>query len=256
MKSLIYLLALAPATLLAESSVQAGFLWSNEGQSVTIIAGDDIPDPVKVFPLGVEAPNFTFVITNSESQVLAYTDSNEFDLDGAGVGTCRIYGFAWAGEFDSPTGVDVHELTATEEFDLTKNRISIERLGAETVDGGWILNDRTGFRNLKLYLGDNPAPFRVYSYNDASTDTDYTFIITDESGMVLAYPGDNIIDLSGAPPGVCRVYGISFTGTLNRTTGVHVSEVTADSGNQELSANSIAAYRLEGTKPSRSGRRR
>ena len=243
-KTLAFAFVLAPATLFAGS--EAGYLWSSSGRTVTIIAGDDIPDPVEVFPIGVHAANFTFVITDSESTVLAYTNSNVFDLDGAGTGTCRIYGFAWSGDFDQPTGVNVHELEATEDFDLSRNEISIERLGAGSVDGGWVLNDRNGYGRIRLNLNGDPKPFRVYSANHASTDTNYTFIITDDAGMVLAFPDTNVIDLSGAPPGTCYVYGISFTGTLDTTTGVHVSKVTADSENQSLSKNAIRADRREG----------
>ena len=238
-----------PASLLAD--VNAGYLWSESGRNVTITAGDDIPDPVEVFPLGVKAPQFTFVITDSDSNVLVYSESNIFDLDGAGPGTCLIYGFAWKGDFDRPTGVNVRDLTATGDFDLSSNRISIQRNGAEYVDGGWILNDLNAYGKIRLYLGDNPNPFRVYTANKASTDTNYSFIITDESGMVLAFPPANVIDLSGAPPGTCFVYGISYTGNLSTTTGVHVSAVTADSGNQELSKNAIRADRFEGSKPVR-----
>ena len=122
--------------------------------------------------------------------------------------------------------------------------------GAESVDGGLILNDRNGRGSVRIYLGDeSPNPFRVYTSNNSSTDTNYAFIITDAEGTVLAFPEGNVIDLSGAPPGTCRVYGISYTGNLDTTTGVHVSEVVSDSDNQSLSKNSIRADRLEGSKP-------
>lgn len=243
-------LALCSASLLADHP-KAGHLWSPSGRSVTITAGDDIPDPVAIFPIGVNAPNFSFVITDSDSNVLMYTDSNVVDLDAAPPGTCRVYGFVWAGAFERPTGGNVHDLTASEGQAVSQNRISITRIGADAVDGGRILNDRNGYGRIRLFLGDNPAPFRVYSSNSASTDTSYAYIITDAEGTVLAFPGSNVIDLSGAPPGTCRVYGISFTGTLDTTTGGSVSDVTADSDNQSLSSNSIRADRYDGSKPGR-----
>lgn len=251
LKSLLCALALTPTLVVAESDSKAGYLWSPSGHHVTITAGDDIPDPVAVFPIGVSAPHFSFVITDSESNVLMYTDVNVFDLDGAGAGTCRIYGFAWSGDFDQPTGIPVSELTATGGSSVSRNRITIERVGSSNVDGGLVLNDHNGRGPIRLYLSDQPAPFRVYTANRASTDTGYAYIITDAEGMVLAFPGGNTIDLSGAPPGTCRVFGISYTGTLDTTTGIHVTEVKSDSDNQSLSWNSIRADRFEGSKPTR-----
>lgn len=256
MKLISYLaLFLASSSALLAADPKAGSLWSPSGTNVTITAGDDIPDPISVIPVGVDSPNFSFVITDSESNVLMYTTKNVIDLDGAPPGTCRVYGFAWAGDFDRPTGGSVHDLTASEGQAVSKNRVSITRVGADSVDGGIILNDRNRYGRIRLYLGDNPSPFRVYTLNKASTDTNYAFVITDAEGSVLAFPEDNIIDLSGAPPGTCQVYGISFTGELNKTTGIHVSEVTSDTDNQSLSKNSVRADRLEGSKPERKPRR-
>lgn len=248
---LLLVLALAPAPLIAGAGVSAGFLWSPSGRNVTITVGDDIPDPVEIFPVGVNAANYSFVITDSESSVLGYTDINVFDLDGAGAGTCRIYGFAWSGDFDMPTGVNVSELASSEGSAVSRNSITIERLGSSSVDGGTVLNDRNGKGPIRLYLGENPSPFRVYTSNKASTDTNYSYIITDENGKVLGFPEGNVIDLSKAPPGTCLVYGISYTGTLDTTTGIHVSAVTADSGNQAVSDNAIRADRIDGSRPTR-----
>lgn len=249
-------LFLAGATpLLADDHLKAGSLWSPSGTNVTITAGDDVPDPVSIFPVGVDAPNFTFVITDEDSNVLMYTTTNVIDLEAAPPGLCRVYGFVWEGEFDQPTGGNVNDLTASEGQAISKNRVSITRNGADYVNGGVVLNDRNRYGKIRMYLGDNPSPFRVYTYNKASTDTSYAYIVTDEEGTVLAFPEGNVIDLSGAPPGTCRVYGISFTGELDKTTGIHVSEVVSDTDNQSLSKNSIRADRLEGSKPERKPRR-
>ena len=57
-----------------------------------------------------------------------------------------------------------------------------------------------------------PDPITVT--HDSSSALNYAYIITDGSGNVLVFPGGNVIDLDGAPAGVCRVYGISYSGTL------------------------------------------
>lgn len=233
----------ASTSSLAQDKLKAGFLWSDQGNSVSIIAGDNIPDPIRIFPLRVKSENFTFVITDSDRNVLTYTTNNVVDLDGAGTGLCRVYGFAYNGEFDFPTGVNVDELKSSAESALSKNRVDIERLSDGAIDGGWVLNDRRGYGRVIVNLNKDPKPFRVYSYNEASSSTNYAYIITDNTGKVLGFPEENAIDLSSAPVGVCRVYGISFTGELNKTTGVSVEEVTSTENNQDLSSNWVTAVR-------------
>ena len=66
-------------TVMAKTS--GGYLWTQGGHKVRITAGDGIPDPFKVFPRHVQGENFTFVITDSDSNVLVYTKDNTFDLD-------------------------------------------------------------------------------------------------------------------------------------------------------------------------------
>jgi len=62
--------------------------------------------------------------------------------------------------------------------------------------------------------------------NSASTSP-YQYIITDNSGNILGLPPANVADVTNAPPGTCRFYGVSYTGTLNAAPGMHISNVTS-----------------------------
>ena len=228
-------------TVLADCN--GGWLWSNRGQKVRITAGDGIPDPIRVFPRHVKGQNFTFAITDSDSNVLAYTAENVFDLEGAGGGTCLIYGIAYSGDLDMQTGVSVHSLTASECLDVSQNSIAVVRTAAKEIDGGWIISDSRGRSTVKINLS-NPYPVRAYTTSQAA-GSDYAYIITDNEGIVLAYPPANRFDFSPAPAGVCRVYGLSYTGTLSSETGIHISEVMSDENNQQLSHNYIRVLRYE-----------
>lgn len=223
---------------------RGGYLWTRGGSTIRITAGDGIPDPFQVFPRHVRGQNYTFAITDSDSNVLAYTTDNTFDLEGAGEGRCLVYGIAYAGEFDMPTGVSVHSLTASECLAVSYNKITVVRTGVEKVDGGWIISDGRGRATVRINLN-NPYPVRAYSANQASPDANYAYIITDNEGNVLGFPPANQFDFAGAPAGICRVYGISFTGELNQTTGVPIHEVVCSDGNQDLSNNYIRVVRFE-----------
>ncbi|MDF7823261.1 hypothetical protein P4B35_04500 [Pontiellaceae bacterium B12227] len=230
------------ATALADCN--GGYLWTKGGQKVRITAGDGIPDPINVYPRHVKGQNFTFAITDSDSNVLVYTQDNTIDLEGAGAGTCRIYGIAYAGDFAMPTGVSVHSLTASECLSVSRNSIAVVRTAAKVLDGGWIITDGRGRSSVKINLS-NPYPVRAYSANKAAADSNYSYVITDNKGMVLAYPPANQFDFSGAPAGICRIYGVSHTGSLVDTTGISIQEVVSDEDQQQLSKNYIRVIRSE-----------
>lgn len=235
-------LGLTAAGALADCN--GGYLWTRGGATVRITAGDGIPDPFKVFPRHVKGENFTFAVTDSDSNVLLYSADNTFDLEGAGAGTCLVYGIAYAGAFDMPTGVPVHSLSASECLAVSRNHIKVVRTGVDKVDGGWIISDGRGRSTVHINLN-NPYPVRAYSANNASPEASYAYIITDNEGYVLAYPPANQFDFSGAPVGTCRIYGISFTGELEQVTGIPVHEVSCGSGERELSKNYIRVIRSE-----------
>jgi len=231
-----------------DDDCRGGFLYTGQGNKITITTGDGIPDPIQVFPFRVRGDNFTFVITDSESTVLAYTTNNTIDLEGVFVGTCRVYGLAYSGTLDTEDeanlNINIQEVTTDGCTSVSRNFITIDRVADGAVDGGWLLDDKTGTGRVRVCLND-PEPFRVYSFNDAASSTSYSFVVTDDSGTVLTFPPGNQIDLSSAPPGICRVYGISHTGSLVQTTGINIKEVVSDTGVQDLSSNSVRATRVE-----------
>ena len=237
-------LALSLTAAISMAELRGGKLWTKGGPKVKITVGDGIPDPVRIFPRHVVGENFTFAITDSDSNVLAYTKENVIDLEGAGGGKCLVYGVAYAGDFDMPTGVPVRSLSASEGLAVSRNHITIYRNAVDPVDGGWIISDSRGRGAVKINLN-NPYPVRAYNTSQAAPESGYAYVITDNEGMVLAYPPANQFDFSGAPAGICRIYGISYTGTLDTTTGISIAEVMSDSGEQELSRNYIRVVRAE-----------
>ncbi len=72
--------------------------------SATIIAGDHIANPLVVTHDNPGATNlsYRYVITNEDaSEILNITNSNTIDLEGAGTGTCQIWGWSYRGLADN-----------------------------------------------------------------------------------------------------------------------------------------------------------
>ncbi|MEM7391803.1 MAG: hypothetical protein AAF492_05585 [Verrucomicrobiota bacterium] len=219
---------------ITRSVADGGGVGSGEGVDVAICK-DGIPDPVTITNTSTSGLSYNYVITDNAGMVLAFPPGNVIDLDGAPLGICRVYGVSYSGNLSTNLGVPIGAVTSDECFDLSTNWVTITRTVA---DGGTLGSDQG--LNVTICADGTPDPVTIT--NDSTSALDYAYVITDNAGMVLAFPPGNIIDLDSAPPGVCRVYGISYSGTLGMMTGVDIMSITSDACH-ELSANWVEITR-------------
>ena len=79
-----------------------------------------------------------------------------------------------------------------------------------------------------------------------SDEYSFTYVVTDSDGKILGIPGGNTVDFDPAGVGVCRVYGLTYTGNLNITmgdnlfaAGLEISDACFDLSSNALSINRI-----------------
>ena len=219
-------------------AAHGGTVETDSSETEVAICIDGVPDPLTILHNNVSSNlNYAYVITDDAGMVLAFPPGNVIDLDGAGPGICRIYGVSFSGTLNSTTGIDISAVTATGCSDISDNSVRVIR---ETVDGGTVETD-SNETEVTICIDGVPDPLTIL-HNNTSSNLNYAYVITDDAGMVLAFPPNNIIDLDGAGPGVCRIYGVSFSGTLNSTTGIDICAVTA-TGCSDISDNSVRIIR-------------
>lgn len=84
----------------------------------TFCVGDGIPDLVNVTSTGNTAPNFTYVITDSNGIILNISSTPPFDFDAAPPGNCLIWGLGWEGTLiGADIGANANDIQGC--FDLT-----------------------------------------------------------------------------------------------------------------------------------------
>ncbi len=233
--ALLLILAGVPNQSRGQGVPDGGMLDSDHGLT-PVICLDGTPDPITVSNNSASALSYAYIVTDDMGGVLAYPPGNTIDLDGATPGVCRIYGISYEGTLNETTGIPVTSVTASGAHDLSDNYIEVTR----TVPDGGMLDSDRGLTPV-ICLDGTPDPITVS--NNSTSALNYAYIVTDDMGGVLAYPPGNVIDLDGATPGVCRIYGISYEGTLNETTGIPVTNVTA-SGCHDLSGNYVEVTRI------------
>ncbi|MEO0877436.1 MAG: T9SS type A sorting domain-containing protein, partial [Bacteroidota bacterium] len=74
--------------------------------------------------------------------------------------------------------------------------------------------------------------------------TPYLYVITDEDNMILATSADGVINFEGVPEGVCRIWGLSYTGNITAMIGDFADQVALSDDCFDLSDNFVTVTRL------------
>ncbi|NET34415.1 MAG: T9SS type A sorting domain-containing protein [Cyanothece sp. SIO1E1] len=195
------------------------------GATSTSICVDGVADPLDVETNGGTADaSRGWIITDDLGNILALPAAPPFNLDGAGVGVCEIWYIRYEdnGEFGGNTvGNNLTDLTGC--FALS-NPITVIR---EAPDGGMVslTNGET------TYTGTAGDIVVEVQHTTAAPNLSYWYIITDDNDNILAFMNSangNSLDLSGAPPGECHIWGWSYRGLGDPVVGDNISTLTDD----------------------------
>ncbi|WP_435578102.1 T9SS type A sorting domain-containing protein [Gilvibacter sp.] len=226
---------------------------SDDGLSA-VICVDGRPDPLVVVHEnpGAENLSYRYVITanDADQTILAISGSSEISLDGAGPGTCLIWGWSYRGVPDNGAafiGGPLADLDAESCSDISDNAIEVIR---EEADGGTVSLEN-GDTEVSICAGDDiPDPLVVIHENPGAENLSYRYVITDSDAdnTILGISGSSTIDLEGAGEGVCRIWGWSYRGVPDNGAafiGGPLADLNAESCS-DISDNFVTVNRLTG----------
>ena len=118
---------------------------------------------------------------------------------------------------------------------------AVLRVAGCAVDGGTVA---TAAQDTMVYTcaGDGEADSITFRHT-TTAEALYSYIITDDQQQVLAVSDAGVADFEGAGVGTCRVYGISYTGTLTVAAGDYLPNTPLSDGCAALSENFITVVR-------------
>ena len=199
---------------------------SIDGEFQATICVDGRPDPIAVFhETPVVGRSYLYVITDAVTGlILDVVDTDEISLDGAGSGTCQIWGWSYTGvpgNGRNQIGLPLSSLDNLDCSDISDNAITVIR---EEAFGGTVAIDleATGNPNgTTSFNGDTEAvicidtqadPLVVIHENEGAENLSYRYVITDAAtGLILNVVGSDTIDLNGAGSGTCQIWGWSYS---------------------------------------------
>ena len=200
---------------------------------------DGNPDVVMFANTNTSGSSYAYAITNNNYEVLAIETNNFHDFDNAPPGNCFVWGFSYTGNLIAQPGGSVFSLQFSDGcWNISKNAISIVR---DVPDGGTVATPQ-GHTQVFVCLDDGIPDFIGFT-NNSTSNANYTYVITDDQNNILGLPDISYHDFSTAPPGTCRVWGLSYTGRLTAMTGMNINTDALADNCYDLSANYIEVVR-------------
>jgi hypothetical protein len=206
---------------------------------VTTCPGDGTADIISFATTGSAGGELIYVITDANNLILNFNTVPEFDVEGAGVGNCRIWSVTYQG---NATVVPTQDITvavlADGCFALSDNFINVIR----TVPAGGTVATDAGETAITLCPGDGLDDLVTFVSTGAA-DGLFTFVVTDENNNILEVPTGNTVNFDGADLGVCRLWGLSYAGELLAMAGDDAASTVLASGCFNLSDNFVTVTR-------------
>ncbi|MCI4670760.1 MAG: T9SS type A sorting domain-containing protein, partial [Bacteroidia bacterium] len=223
-------------------SVDAGIIKSaNNGPDDLYVCYNDptAPTAFRFDSLGHVGPNFAYVVTDNNGTILGLPPGDMVDFAGAGPGECWVWGLSYTGNLTAMLGQNATSVALSDGcFDLSDNFIRVFR---DSLDGGMVASELGPDTLLVCYSGGTPT---TYSFDSLLTSgNSFTYVVTDDNGVILGIPPADMVDFAGAGPGECWVWGLSYSGTLTAAVGDTATQVALSDGCFDLSDNFIVVLR-------------
>lgn len=222
-----------------------GTVTTEDGETeVTVCPGDGIADVLTFVSIGADPDaNFTFVITDANNLILGIPAGDTINFEEAPLGACRLWGVSYAGMLLIEVGDEITTaMLADGCSSLSENFVTVIR---ELPTGGTVSLDN-GAAMASVCPGDGIADILTF-VSEGSIGENFSFVITDDNGSILGFPASASVNFEEVPPGTCRVYGLTYTGTLTANVGDDINSTDLATGCSVLSDNFITVVRQDAT---------
>ncbi len=202
-----------------------------------VCPGNDGPFTVQTnyaTPVG----QLAYAITDADGKILAISMSNMIDLSGASVGTCFVWAFNYTGTITGAPGDNVFSTQfSTDQWLISQNAVEAVRQTPEAGTISTVAGETTVYACI-----DGQAD--VWGFQPTgNSGANFLLVITDANNMILGLNRQGFQDFDGAGIGDCRVWGLSYTGSLTAKPGDNATTVTFSDGCSDLSDNFVTVVR-------------
>ncbi|MEL6926356.1 MAG: hypothetical protein AAFO94_20100, partial [Bacteroidota bacterium] len=239
---LLICVALSGTYVQMNAQCNGGMISTTDGLNrVYTCPGDGQEDVVSFMTTSTAATNYAYAITDASNTILVINEGNSQNFEGAGTGNCRVWGFSYTGSITGQAGDNVFSTQFSDGcWAISTTAVDVIR---DVPDGGRVFMPN-GNTERTVCTTDPYSDVVLFRHTTSSTAS-FRYIITDDQNNILGLPPGDNADFSGVPPGVCRVWGVSFTGSFIATVGQNAATTPLSDGCASLSENFIAITRTD-----------
>jgi hypothetical protein len=183
---------------------------------------------------------YAFAVTDQDGNILKFSISDKVSFLGLPGGKLRVYAVSYIGlvlaeEGDNLFTADLASVCSA----ISPNYIEVENIVPE---GGKV---RSSNGRTTEYICTDDDLADILSFRTDVEEPFYAYIITDDANIVLSVSTDGIADFTNAPAGICRVYGLSYTGDILAQPGQELFGQNLAEGCYDVSDNYVSVVRTE-----------
>jgi len=218
-------------------------MLENGDDIIEVCAGDGGADALTFITEDGTGESYIFLVTDEDDIILSISTDGIIDFENETDGHYRVYGVAYTGDLDASVGDNATSVVFSAEcYDLSDNFVEVD---VTFVDGGSV-SILGGAAATFVCANDGVSDLLTFDFATTAVNSDYTFIVTDEANKVLALMAGNSYEFdNSAPEAVCRVWGLSFTGTITVQVGDIITETALTSRCYELSEGFVEVRKEE-----------
>ncbi|MEL6592053.1 MAG: T9SS type A sorting domain-containing protein, partial [Bacteroidota bacterium] len=220
-------------TVMTEAGADTAFVCIGSGQTSSVIAFDS---------MGTSSANYIYVITDPNTIVLGVSETGEVDFGPAGPGECWVWGLSYTGLLTAQVGDTAANIALSDGcFDLSSNFVVVLR---DSISAGTVSTEM-GMDTLYYCIGASGGGTGMFSMDSMNVlgGDNFTYVVTDNQGVILGLPPADMVDVSGAGVGECWVWGLNYTGNVLAQVGDNAATTQLTDGCFDLSDNFVVAFR-------------
>jgi hypothetical protein len=186
-----------------------------DAQSVSpvfVCAPDNKPDIISINALFPSKSMARYIAIDEKNKIVAIQVQNKIDANNLACQTCKLYALSFTGQFTGKVGQTFTDPLSSDCSAISQNFITAVR---DLPRGGTI---RLAEPNNPLFICSASSKAQnIETQLTGNSAGSHAYVLTDTLNKVLSLQTSSVIPANILSAGICKIWGITYTGTLTKS---------------------------------------